>query len=240
MKKFTLATLMAIVLTTFRAMAYEPYGTDISLQFGGGLSSLNVFDAGTLSRNTVLSMRNYDIQIQFFPSDHIGLYARHCLLSSPVDTESLYSNTTMTFGALYRINKDNRSFRAGAGLGFASPNDYSLIKRGPEGAAPEIVVAGNSAPRALALSAQLQASYHINEVLYFFGNCSVFGCPGKNPVIARTFTSDESWSGAVRYLSGDIRTRDWQAKFCTNTEELMSRTGINPLLCIGIGFTFNK
>ncbi|MCQ2138445.1 MAG: hypothetical protein MJY60_07040 [Bacteroidales bacterium] len=240
MKKLIISTLLATVLATSQALAYEPYGTDLSLQFGGGLSSLNVFDAGTLSRNTMLSMRNYDIQMQFFPSDHIGLYARHCLLSSPVNMESLYSNTTMTFGALYRINKDNWSFRAGAGLGFATPNDYSFIKRGPEGAAPEIVVAGNSAPQTLALSAQLQASYHINEVLYLFGNCSVFGCPGKNPVIARTFTSDESWSGAVRYLSGDIQTRDWQAKLCTDTKELMSGTGINPLLSIGIGFTFNK
>ncbi len=240
MKKIIIASLLATVLTTSQALAYEPYGTDLSIQFGGGLSSLNVFDASTLSRNTVLSMRNYDIQVQFFPSDQIGFYARHCLLSSPVNMESLYSNTTMTFGAMYRINKDNWSFRAGAGLGFAAPNDYSIFKRGPAGAAPEIVIAGNAAAQTLALSAQLQASYHVGEVVYLFGNCSIFGCPGRNPVIAHTFNSDESWAGAVRYLSGDIQTRDWQTKLCTNSEELMSRTGINPLLSIGIGFTFNK
>ena len=68
MKKLIISTLLATVLATSQALAYEPYGTDLSLQFGGGLSSLNVFDAGTLSRNTMLSMRNYDIQMQFIPS----------------------------------------------------------------------------------------------------------------------------------------------------------------------------
>lgn len=240
MNKFTITTLVAGLLFAGQAKAYEPYGTDVSLQISGGVSMLNVFDANTLSRNAALSLNNYDIQFRAYPTKHLGLFARQSELSTGLDKTSVYTNNPMTFGALYRYEKGNWGFLAGGGLGFATAKDYSLISRGPAGVAPEMVHSANVAAKDLALVGQFEASYHILDVLYVFGNLSVFGYTGKNTVVTRYYDTDETWSGSVRYISGDIQSRDWQAKTCTDMVETTSRVGINPMLSLGIGFSFCK
>lgn len=240
MNKFIIATLLATVLTTFRAMAYEPYGTDISLQFGGGVSAVNVFDANTLSRSYAVGLRNYDIQFKVFPTDHLGLFARMTEMGNGNDAESVFSCNPFTFGALYRVQSDRWDFQVGGGAGFGNPSDYSMISRKAEGAAPEFVIAGNSAHNIFALDAQIEASYHISDFLYVFSNLSVYAYPGNYSVIASYYDTDETWSGAVKYLSGDIQSRDWQPKFCTNSINVKSSAGVNAMFSIGIGFSFSK